>query len=296
MVESKSSTDQKINILLAEDNPVNQEVIFEMLSSLCCRVEVVSDGKQAIEAAVSKNFDLILMDCQMPVMDGHDSTRRIRLYEQQKGSGRIPIVGITGRAVQGNYDKCKAAGMDDYLDKPFTIEKLKETVCHWTKTSFSYPIEQHIEEKSFSESSTSEVPCNELFDCLDKAAIRNICIFKKDPGKILEKLVGIYLRDAPIKFLEIRKGIYEKNPELVFQASHSLKSSSANVGATALVSMSHELEINSRSRMIDGAQTQLEKMESEYIKVAEVLKSMVENPHNLDKVIASIIGTGDRDD
>lgn len=287
MVESGSTIHQQIHILLAEDNPVNQDVIFEMLSSLGCRVKVVGNGKEALEAANCRKFHMILMDCQMPVMDGHDSTRRIRDYEKVNSCGHIPIVGITGKAVQNNYEKCKAAGMDDYLDKPFTIEQLKEIISRWTQIPFQDPIEEQVEDPALFESSPSGFFQKDLYDCLDTGVITSICMLKKGSENILERLVKIYLRDAPIHFLEIRKGIYEKNPEKIFQATHSLKSSSANLGAMVLASMSQELEMNARSRRIADAQSRLAAMESEYIRVAAALKSITENPGTPDRVIPS---------
>ncbi len=280
MDESEKTKIKQLSVLLAEDNPVNQEVISEMLSSIGCRVEVVCNGEQALEASVNQKFELILMDCQMPVMNGHEAVRQIRLHERSKSLKRVPVIGITGRAVQGNYEKCMASGMDDYLDKPFTIERLREAVFLWTRTPLPASTEPQTQNSRFFDFVSAEGSGDNLLQCLDKTTIKNICALKQGFPGILEKLVHIFLRDSPGKFLEIRKGIYEKNPELICQASHSLKSSSANLGALALASVCHELEMGARSRSIEGARLKLEMMESEYVKVAAALKSIVETPYN----------------
>jgi CheY-like chemotaxis protein len=115
--------------LVAEDNPVNQKVAGKILEKLGCEVMVVSDGRQAVEAVAQKSFDLVLMDVQMPVLDGLQATRDIRAKEKETGK-RIRIVALTANAMQGDEDRCLAAGMDGYLTKPLRAEKLQEAVQH----------------------------------------------------------------------------------------------------------------------------------------------------------------------
>jgi PAS domain S-box-containing protein len=113
-------------VLLAEDNFVNQKVARHMLEKLQCHVEVVSDGLAAVEAWRTGNFDLILMDCQMPTMDGFEATREIRRLEQ--GKQHVTIVALTANAMKGDEEKCRAAGMNDYLTKPMDRAKLEACV------------------------------------------------------------------------------------------------------------------------------------------------------------------------
>jgi two-component system, sensor histidine kinase and response regulator len=111
-------------LLLAEDNLVNQEVATSMLETLGCEVKVASNGEEAIHDCQREAFDLVLMDCQMPGMDGFEATRAIRRWEQVTGR-HIPIVALTANAMQGDREQCLAAGMDDYLSKPFDLGQLR---------------------------------------------------------------------------------------------------------------------------------------------------------------------------
>jgi CheY-like chemotaxis protein len=126
-------------VLLVEDNPVNREVALSMLENLGCRVEMATDGLEAVEAASRTRFDLILMDCQMPRMDGYQATELIRQNERIpcREPIRVPIVALTAHAMEGDRHQCLLAGMDDYLTKPFTQEQLRELLERCLKSKGS---------------------------------------------------------------------------------------------------------------------------------------------------------------
>ncbi|MEW6306562.1 MAG: response regulator, partial [Verrucomicrobiota bacterium] len=116
-------------ILLVEDNPVNQKVGRRQLEKLGFSVEVVGNGELAVNAVHEATFDLVLMDCQMPGMDGYEATRRIRAWEKEQGRERLPIVAMTASAMQGDRDACIRAGMDDYVSKPVKTEELAKMLA-----------------------------------------------------------------------------------------------------------------------------------------------------------------------
>ena len=120
-------------ILLAEDNPINQQVCSAMLERLGCRrLDVVSNGIEALQALSRKHYGLVLMDCQMPEMDGYEAARLIRKKESRSASvSRTFIVALTAHAMKGAREQCLAAGMDGYLPKPFTLDQLKATLDSW---------------------------------------------------------------------------------------------------------------------------------------------------------------------
>jgi two-component system, sensor histidine kinase and response regulator len=277
MVPTGSFVPKTVKILLAEDNPVNQEVICEMLISIGCQVQVVSNGQQAIDALNHESYDMIFMDCQMPVMDGHEAARRIRSLEQQKGQKNIPIVGITGRAVRDNYEKSEKASMDDLLDKPFTIEQLKATIFRWTGFHLEDSMEAHGKTKISNQYSSLPSPTGSYTDCIDIKALKNISKLEYGSNKFLKKIVTIYLKNSPHLIYEINEGVQDKNTEKIFHAAHSLKSTSASLGATTLSSLCQELELSAQHQMIDDAASQLARIKSEYARVVDALNSFINN-------------------
>ncbi len=121
-------------VLVAEDNPVNVELAMRMVSWFGCRVSVASNGLEAFEMWKNGSFDLIFMDWQMPVMDGIESTSKIRTQEEASGRNHIPIIALTGQAMEGDQEECLAAGMNDYISKPFSLDDFAEKLQVWLQT------------------------------------------------------------------------------------------------------------------------------------------------------------------
>ena len=126
-------------ILLVEDNTANQEVTLGMLSFLGCEADVVGNGQEGLDAIAARGYDLVLMDCHMPVMDGYAATRALRAREKDTGGKRLAVVALTANAMQGDSASCLDAGMDDYLCKPFTIRKLGDMVSKWLPAAECVP-------------------------------------------------------------------------------------------------------------------------------------------------------------
>jgi signal transduction histidine kinase/ActR/RegA family two-component response regulator len=127
--------------LLAEDNPVNQLVLREMLRTIGCSVDVVSDGEEAVQSVAAHHYDIVFMDCHMPRLDGYEATRRIRDAEAEAALGRrVPIVALTAAALAEDRDKCFAAGMDDFLSKPVNIAQLGAVVTKWVRPRSGEPL------------------------------------------------------------------------------------------------------------------------------------------------------------
>jgi CheY-like chemotaxis protein len=118
-------------VLLAEDNPINREVALAMLAHLGYQADIAANGQEAVAALTQTPYDVVLMDCQMPEMDGFGATRAIRTHEATAQSGHTPIIALTAHATQEDRQQCLAAGMDDYLGKPFTLEQLRLALERW---------------------------------------------------------------------------------------------------------------------------------------------------------------------
>jgi len=118
-----------LKLLLAEDNLVNQHVAMAVLRKLGLKADLAANGQEAVDALLGNSYDLVLMDCQMPEMDGFQATRKIR---ENEGEGRhVPILAMTANAMQGDRERCLESGMDDYLPKPVTIDNLKNALRRW---------------------------------------------------------------------------------------------------------------------------------------------------------------------
>ena len=117
-----------LQVLVAEDNPVNQRLVLRMLEKLGCEITMCDDGQAAVDAIAQRRFDLVLMDCQMPVLDGYGAARAIRGLPEGHD---IPIIALTANAMEGDRERCLAAGMDDYLSKPVRLKSLEAMIRQW---------------------------------------------------------------------------------------------------------------------------------------------------------------------
>ncbi len=131
-VESQNQAPQ-FHVLLAEDNIVNQEVTRNQLKLMGCSVQIANNGEEAIKATQQQDFDLILMDCHMPIVDGYTATRQIRNIEQEEEKAQVPIIALTADVAILNQEMCIKSGMNDYMTKPIAIKELKKTLRVWLK-------------------------------------------------------------------------------------------------------------------------------------------------------------------
>ena len=129
-------------VLVVEDNAVNQKVAQGLLKKFCIQVDIAANGQEALNTLENLPFDLVLMDCQMPVMDGYEATQKIRLPESKVLNQRIPIVAMTATSMQGDRDKCLSVGMDDFISKPVNPSKLQEVLKRWLPESKSIAVQQ----------------------------------------------------------------------------------------------------------------------------------------------------------
>jgi signal transduction histidine kinase/CheY-like chemotaxis protein/HPt (histidine-containing phosphotransfer) domain-containing protein len=261
-------------VLLAEDNPVNVEVAKAMLDSLGLAVHCARNGEEALQAARAGGYDIVLMDCQMPVMDGFAATAEIRRHEQDAGRARtLPIIAITANALQGDREACLAAGMDDYLSKPFSQQQLAAVIGRW----IGIPIAASVHHDD--ELPVLPAPVREVIqrDVINRHALDNIRALSQDRGDALvAKVIAAYVDDTPSHLQTLRRAIAGQDAASVRKVAHSLKSSSANVGAETLAQLCKEMETLGRADTTAGAATILIDMEQEFKAVRHSLSAILE--------------------
>jgi PAS domain S-box-containing protein len=250
----------EVRVLLAEDNPINQDVAVTMLESLGCRVEVVDNGVKALAALRDGVYDIVLMDRQMPEMDGFDATAEIRARGLMRptpphGGGepvRLPVVGLTASALKGDREACLAAGMDDYLSKPFKREALRRVLerCVLDGT----PAAEGDQRRDVADAVT-----------FDRGTLDRMCVTQRSAApRAVAGLIDHFFVDAPRLLATLASAIGDADPAAVALAARRLSENSEFVGAQRLAAMCEELERAGRAgetRDLDG---QVARIRQEY--------------------------------
>ncbi len=258
-----------VRVLVAEDNLVNQEVVLNMLELFGCEAKLVENGKLAVDACAQQEFDVILMDCQMPVMDGYEATAAIRKQERESDRKQhIPIIALTANALEGDRERCLVADMDDYLSKPFKQAQLRQSLGRWVEDKLS------SEQPAINGNECVNEPGEAVSPQIDKRALDAIQALQR-PGQpsILQKVVGLYLDKSPAILTSLREAISKNESAGVQTAAHSLKSSSANIGALDLSELFKTLENMGRNHAIEGAAEILAEIETKFELVVQELQS-----------------------
>ena len=247
---------QAARLLLVEDTPVNREVALGMLDMLGHFAQAVENGRLAVEAVARERFDLVLMDCQMPEMDGFTATATIRQQERDAADHRhVPIIALTANAMEGDRARCLAAGMDDYLAKPFTMAQLSEMLTRWlTLQATAAPMAPGPSPSARQDDSPSDQTPPSAPVEIDRTAWDAILALQR-PGRpdILAKVLTAYLNDSRTLVGEIRTAVQTQDAVALAKAAHRLKSSSAQLGALATAAHCKELENLGRLARLDDA-------------------------------------------
>ena len=221
-------------VLVVEDQPLNREVATGMLTSLGLRVETANDGRQALARLERERFDLIFMDCEMPIMDGFSTALELRRREGS-AAPRTPIVALTADATNSGREACLAAGMDDYLTKPFSREALHTILTKWLVQSAT---------------AVAEVPDTRAADepLLDRATLDALrALPRTGPKDMLSHIAEIYLSDSNRLVGAIEQALHTADATALARGAHAWRSYNGNVGAHALVALCRELETQARA-------------------------------------------------
>ncbi|WP_054688744.1 response regulator [Desulfosarcina cetonica] len=267
-----------LTVLVAEDNPTNQEVAAGMLKALGCRVELADNGHAAVAAVRHQDYDMILMDCQMPVMDGYLATAEIRRAERQKTPHRhTPIIALTANALEGDREKCLVAGMDDYMSKPFRSKDLLEMIQRW-KSQRTLKTVQSVELAPTPPSSPSPPIAQDSRDNpVDKGILYALKALQiEGEPDFLQSLVRTYLDGADALVDQLDAADARNDTDQLAFIAHRFKSSSANVGAMGLSEYCRDLEMTCKKHLDGDISAMIAAIATEYTAVRDVLKGELE--------------------
>jgi signal transduction histidine kinase/DNA-binding NarL/FixJ family response regulator len=230
----ESPIDRAVRLLLVEDNPTNQMVAVGLLHKLgYCNITVAANGEDALAQAAAKDFDAILMDCQMPVLDGFQATERLRAQ-----GCRLPIIAMTANAMRGDRERCLAAGMTDYLSKPFSEQKLAAVLAHWLADSGDAGAGDAVSGQAEAEPETQSLPVFDRQGALERLA---------GDRELLDVIVAASLEDIPKTLARLAEACAADRIDEVLRHAHSIKGVAANIGAEVLRADAAALEQHARN-------------------------------------------------
>ena len=250
------------SILLVEDNLINQAVALGMLNKLSgYRVTVANNGLEALDAYAHHPFDLILMDCHMPEMDGYEATRQIRAKERTSRGRHVPIIALTADAMAQDRDDCINAGMDDHMSKPFTKRQLLDTLIRWIPERGSAPVD-----------ASGPVDVGRAAAIIDQKVLDQLSELQDaEAPDLMARVLDLYLVESPRLMQKLRQASEAGDVAEMARFAHSLDSSSANVGATVLARLCNELRQSARGGDLDASRGLVAQVEQEHGRVQDAL-------------------------
>jgi CheY-like chemotaxis protein/HPt (histidine-containing phosphotransfer) domain-containing protein len=259
----------KARILLAEDNITNQQVALGILKKLGLSADVAANGAEALEALAAIPYDLVLMDMQMPVMDGLEATRRIRDTRSAVLNRRVAIIAMTANAMQGDREQCLEAGMDDYISKPVTPPALSAALEKWLpKETTIPPVQQTGNDTEPATVSNAEPVLPEL-PVFDRAGMLGRLM---DDEELVRVVTEGFLADIPLQIEKLRAYLEAGDVEDTRRQAHTIKGASANVGGERLRAAAFAMEKMCGGNM-DDVRALLPRLEAEFGLLKQAMES-----------------------
>ncbi len=254
-----AAAEESLKILLAEDNIINQKVAAKILGNMGFSLKIAENGLEAIKLLQDEYFDLVLMDVQMPELDGLSATRRIRSAKVSVRDPEIPIIAMTANAMKGDREICLEAGMNDYISKPIDPVKLRETILRWGRVS---GVEMSGSLKNQPDTDSSIFDRDGLLERLG------------GDEEFLTEMVVLFLKETPEQIKSIATAIENQDSNETRKTAHTLKGASANIGAVELASVAKELEFSAKDDNISSA--------------SEIFSALVRKYHRLEEIMREI--------
>ncbi len=269
-IDDKAAANLTGRILIVEDNMINQQVILEILKTFHCSTDLAANGQEALEKTQQEPYDLILMDCQMPVMDGYTATEEIRAREQ--GSDRhIPIVAMTAHAMKGDRERCIEAGMDDHFTKPIDSKAVLQILHRWLP-KISPETQQSAPEKTFPAPETPGIePSSDTLPILDP---EQVIALTGGNVAMYERITKVFLKHLPERLEELRAAFSEENTPEITRLAHSIQGATGSVGGKRLRQLALQLEMDARNGALDDSTVYLGQLESAFDDLHDVLRRM----------------------
>jgi len=262
------SVDSTKRILLVEDNIINQQVALGILKKYGLKADAAADGAEAIKALEIIPYDLVLMDVQMPVMDGFEATRHIRDPKSAVLNHEVPVIAMTANALQGDRENCLNAGMNDYVSKPIEPQKLVEALEHWLpETKDDDPLVKKLDVET--PVNRDSEPQNVIFD---KPALMKRLMDDED---LAREVISTYLNEIPIQFQELKKCLESNDTAGTERHVHTIKGASANLGCEALRAVASQLEKSCKNGDLTAVHNGIGEMERQFDRIKPVLQNEI---------------------
>jgi len=290
----------RARVLVAEDNPVNQRVASHMLNKLGYRCDIASNGQEAVAMLSQLPYDLVLMDCQMPEMDGYSATRAIRQREDAEGR-HTPIIAMTANAMREDRARCLDAGMDGFIPKPIALEELETAMECWipddskpgaetstpnandylftSKARQTEPVES-IAATSFAADPALVAALAAQFNnpgpsmdqsSVDLSVLDNLAEMAEDGDDFVSRLIGTFISDTSSRIVTLHAALDTGDLPLIERTGHALKGSSGNMGATTMAALGAALQGAGQKHDAAGARALIDEMDEEFMRVRGVL-------------------------
>ena len=260
--------DSRPQVLIVDDNAINQQVTNAMVEELGYGTQVAEDGAEALQAMESCNFDLVLMDCHMPVLNGYDATREIRRREEESAAeSPTPVIAVTADLMQSNRHRCLSAGMDDYVTKPFTEQQLRAVLNRWLSGADDSDRPVVVDSDGFIALSETMTLAS-----IDRHALEEILQLDASPEKtMVREIVVSYCALSTKLMLQLRSAVADGDAEQIELLAHSLKGSSGQVGAVLLTALCEQILTGVRNDDLGDAASLCERAAVEHSAVITAL-------------------------
>jgi CheY-like chemotaxis protein/HPt (histidine-containing phosphotransfer) domain-containing protein len=267
----RAQTGSGKRILLVEDNSTNQMVALEILKKVGLKAESAINGVEALTALENNPYDLILMDVQMPEMDGIETTRHIRDHQSAVLNHNIPVIAMTANVMRGDRERCLEAGMNDYISKPFELQALLEVLRRWL------PDETNYKQASAQASAATLLPKTieprtAPAAVFDKAGLMQRLL---DDDQLMQLVLASFLKDIPLQIQALKDFLEAGDTVGAGRQAHTIKGASANISAEALRAIAAEMEIYGKSGDLDAIRKHISELETQFGRLREVLEKEI---------------------